>query len=75
MNRGFLNSIFGSGQRRLGSATMQAKAFLYAVLGGSSPYNTALIHSMTVFGDPALKLQFGQWQFRLPLVAIDPHNQ
>lgn len=74
LHQGLLDSIFRSGERRLGVAAMQAKGHLYALLGGSSPYDTALIHTMTVFGDPALKLQFGQWQTRLPLMTISTRN-
>lgn len=75
LNRGLLDAIFVSGQRRLGKATMQAKAYQYALMGGSSPYNTALIHTMTVFGDPALKLRFGQWTAYLPLMTRAARNQ
>lgn len=69
LNRGLLDSIFVLGKRRLGDAIVQAKTYQYALLGGSSPYNTVLIHTMTLFGDPALKLQLGQWPTYLPLMT------
>lgn len=69
LNVGLLEALFRLNIRRLGPATMHAKAHLYNVIGNSSPYETTLLHTMTVFGDPALKLNLPQWPLRLPLAV------
>lgn len=65
-----LDTIFLDGVRRLGPATMEAKAKYYNSLGSSpSPYQTSLIHTMTVYGDPALTLPTGTWRQHLPALG------
>jgi uncharacterized membrane protein len=64
LNRGFFESLFDNGVWDLGSASINAKLRLYAT--GS---NFDLLHTFTVFGDPALHIQ-NPYQFE-----IDPHTQ
>jgi hypothetical protein len=51
MERGLLNAVFQQGFARLGEATQAGKLALYA-----SGQNYDLIHTFTIFGDPALRL-------------------
>lgn len=51
LHRGFYDAIFKGGARRLGAATLAAKVQLFAVGGHDD-----LIHTFTIFGDPALRL-------------------
>lgn len=52
LQRGFYDSIFISNNREFGQAALSAKLRLYA-LG----YSLDLLHTFTVFGDPAMKMQ------------------
>ncbi|MCS6842792.1 MAG: C25 family cysteine peptidase [Caldilineales bacterium] len=67
LNMGLLEAFFQLDIRRIGPATMHAKAHLYNIIGDSTPYETALLHTMTVFGDPALRLSLPTWRVRLPV--------
>lgn len=70
LNLGLLEAFFDLDIRRIGPATVHAKAYLYDIIGSdSSPYETTLLHTMTVFGDPALRLNLPTWRVRLPLAA------
>jgi len=51
LNRGFFTAVFTDGIQRLGPAALAAKMALY-----NAGHNYDLIHTYTVFGDPALRL-------------------
>ncbi len=71
LHTSLLDAILWEGVQRVGPATVQAKAELFAVLGGSSPVNTTLLHTMTIFGDPATTVGAVSWQrMALPLVTL-----
>ncbi len=53
LNRGFYDYLFGQASPRLGQAALAAKLRLYAA--GRDP---DLLHTYTVFGDPALLVRF-----------------
>ncbi len=54
--RGFYHALFSDGIRQIGPATVKAKLTLYASVGDDS-----LLHTMTLFGDPALVLALPRW--------------
>jgi len=64
MERRFYDAVFRDGVRRLGPATLAAKVALYA-----TGWNYDLIHTFTIFGDPALRLQLPASEVHLPLVS------
>jgi len=51
LHRGFYDSLFQNGEWRLGPATIASKVALYAT---NSSFD--LIHTFTIFGDPALEM-------------------
>ena len=51
LQRGFYSAVFQTGVTRLGEAALAAKLALY-----TTGYNLDLLHTFTVFGDPALRL-------------------
>lgn len=63
LHQGLLENILQNGQRRLGPATMAARQALY-----QADSDNELLHTMTIFGDPALKLSLPGWQTSLPVV-------
>lgn len=63
LHTALLDAIFVEGERRLGPATARAKAVLYDTWG-----EDGLLHTMTLFGDPAMTLATPAWQQSLPLV-------
>jgi len=52
MQRRFYDAVFQDGVRELGAATLAAKLALYA-----TGWHYDLIHTFTIFGDPALRLR------------------
>lgn len=67
-----LDAIFLDGIQRLGPATMKAKAEYLDSLGSAPSYTqTTLIHTMTVYGDPALSLPVRGWRQHLPLLRAN----
>lgn len=56
LNSALLDAFFRESINRLGPATARAKEILYAT-GGTNPNSTSLVHTMTIFGDPALIVQ------------------
>jgi hypothetical protein len=63
LQRRFYDALFQDGIRELGPATLAAKLALYATGG-----NYDLIHTFTVFGDPALRLRLPLSKVYLPVV-------
>lgn len=51
LERGFLKAVFQDGVQDLGAATLAGKLLLY-----STGANFDLLHTFTIFGDPALRL-------------------
>ena len=64
MQRRFYDAVYRDGVRELGPATLAAKAALYA-----TGWNYDLIHTFTIFGDPALRLQAPASEVHRPLLA------
>jgi hypothetical protein len=64
LDRGFYTAVFRDGVRQLGPATLAGKLALYATGG-----NCDLIHTFTIFGDPALHLPVPPWQVYLPIIC------
>jgi len=52
LHKGFYNSLMKKGNRELGSAAQNSKLWLY-----QSGANLDLLHTYTVFGDPALQIR------------------
>jgi hypothetical protein len=65
LQRRFYDAVFQDGVRELGAATLAAKLALYA-----SGRHYDLIHTFTIFGDPALRLQVLSPQVYLPLIRV-----
>jgi hypothetical protein len=63
LQRGFYDAIFNQGTKELGPATLAAKLSLY--VSGS---NYDLLHTFTIFGDPALKMQIPEPPVYLPIL-------
>jgi hypothetical protein len=63
LDRGFFTAVFQDSVRQLGPATLAAKLELYATGG-----NYDLIHTYTLFGDPALRLPVAPWKVYLPVI-------
>jgi hypothetical protein len=63
LQEGFYEAVFRYGASRLGNAAMSAKLSLYA-----TGYNLDLLHTFTIFGDPALRFPGLKSAF-LPLVG------
>jgi hypothetical protein len=63
MERGLLDAVFGQGVSRLGPATLAGKVALY-----NSGQDYDLIHTFTVFGDPALRLPVLPERVYVPLI-------
>ncbi len=63
LHRGFYTAIFRDGVRQLGPITLFAKLALY-----DTQSHHDLIHTFTVFGDPALPLPLYQFELSLPTV-------
>lgn len=51
LQRGFYDYIFAGGNWRIGEASLQAKQKVYQ----ESPLHVDLVHTYTIFGDPALR--------------------
>lgn len=64
LQRRFYDAVFQDGVRTLGPATVAAKLALYASGG-----NYDLIHTFTIFGDPALRLKVPASNMYLSLIA------
>lgn len=56
LDTALLDAFFQGRINRLGPATVRAKEYLYAT-GGTSPNSTSLVHTVMIFGDPALVVQ------------------
>lgn len=64
LQRGFYQAVFQNNERRLGPASLSAKLALYAS-GGSFD----LLHTFTVFGDPALRMKIPAAPVYLPITV------
>ncbi|MFQ5859553.1 MAG: C25 family cysteine peptidase, partial [Anaerolineae bacterium] len=64
LQRRFYGAVFQDGVAELGPATLAARLALFATGG-----NYDLIHTFTIFGDPALRLQLPPSRVYLPLVS------
>ncbi|MBM3128540.1 MAG: hypothetical protein FJ009_07930 [Chloroflexi bacterium] len=63
LNRGFFESVFHNGERRIGPATMVGKALLWA----NDPSQTDAMKMFVLLGDPASRLQLATATY-LPLI-------
>jgi hypothetical protein len=64
LQRGFYDAVFNQGIKELGPATLAAKLSLYA-----SGSNYDLLHTFTVFGDPALRMHIPEPPVYLPILV------
>ncbi|MEJ2352533.1 MAG: C25 family cysteine peptidase [Anaerolineales bacterium] len=64
LQRGFYDAVFNQGIKELGPATYAAKLSLYA-----SGSNYDLLHTFTVFGDPALRMHIPEPPVYLPILV------
>jgi hypothetical protein len=67
LDRGFFESVFHNGERRLGPATLAGKALLWA----NDPSQTDAMKMFVLLGDPASRLQLQSATF-LPLILKAP---
>jgi hypothetical protein len=63
LQRGFYGAVFNQGIKELGPATYAAKLSLYA-----SGSNYDLLHTFTIFGDPALEMHIPEPPVYLPIL-------
>jgi hypothetical protein len=76
LHTAFLDAIFWGDAQRIGPAAVYAKEQLFSYLGMGSPVSTTLLHTMTVFGDPATTLGVVPWQrMALPLLTRNSSGQ